>query len=100
VVQIKLSDGKRKTNSSKTQWELADCLEVTQHQVFRGGSGLVSTAQLGSVGEYGWVGAAGTYFWIDPKEELIGIHMAQFQPRGLYPSYLDFRTLAYQSIID
>jgi len=34
-------------------------------------------AQSGSVGEYGWAGAGGTYFWIDPKEELIGILMTQ-----------------------
>ena len=146
----------------------ADSLEATPHKVFRGGSGLVSTApdylrfcqmllnqgeldglrllgrktvelmttnhlapkllpyefggsnwpgygyglgfrvlmdvgqceRLGSVGEYGWVGAAGTYFWVDPKEELIGIHMAQFQPGGFYSSYLDFRTMVYQSIVD
>jgi CubicO group peptidase (beta-lactamase class C family) len=55
---------------------------------------------LGSVGEYGWAGAASTYFWIDPKEELIGIQMAQFQPDGYYPIGQDFRVMAYQSIVD
>jgi len=27
----------------------------------------------GSPGDYGWGGAYGTYFWVDPKEQLIGI---------------------------
>jgi CubicO group peptidase (beta-lactamase class C family) len=31
----------------------------------------------GSVGEYLWGGAQGTYFWIDPKEKLIAIFMSQ-----------------------
>jgi CubicO group peptidase (beta-lactamase class C family) len=31
----------------------------------------------GSVGEYLWGGAQGTYFWIDPKENLIAIFMSQ-----------------------
>ena len=55
---------------------------------------------LGSVGEYGWAGAANTYFWIDPKEEFIGIQMAQFQPSDYHPSSQDFRVMAYQSIVD
>jgi CubicO group peptidase (beta-lactamase class C family) len=55
---------------------------------------------LGSVGEYGWAGAAGTYFWIDPREQLIGILMAQHQPGGLFPTVADFRATAYQAIAD
>jgi len=31
----------------------------------------------GSVGEYLWGGASGTWFWIDPKEKLIAIFMSQ-----------------------
>ena len=31
----------------------------------------------GSVGEYGWSGAAGTTFWIDPREQLVAIYMVQ-----------------------
>ena len=31
----------------------------------------------GSVGEYHWSGLAGTYFWIDPQEDLIGIWLMQ-----------------------
>jgi CubicO group peptidase (beta-lactamase class C family) len=31
----------------------------------------------GSVGQYFWSGIAGTFFWIDPKEELFCVFMAQ-----------------------
>ncbi len=55
---------------------------------------------IGSEGEYGWAGAASTYFWIDPKEEFIGIQMAQFQPAGYHQIAADFRVMAYQSIVD
>jgi CubicO group peptidase (beta-lactamase class C family) len=50
---------------------------------------------VGTIGEYGWAGAASTYFWIDPLEELIGIQMAQFQPSGYH-----LIAPAYQAIID
>ncbi|HEV8439206.1 MAG TPA: serine hydrolase domain-containing protein [Methylomirabilota bacterium] len=34
----------------------------------------------GSAGEYRWGGAAGTSFWIDPKEQMIVVWMTQGQP--------------------
>jgi CubicO group peptidase (beta-lactamase class C family) len=61
----------------------------------------VGQAQLpGSVGEYGWGGAASTYFRIDPQEQFIGVQMAQFQPNGFYQFASDFRVAAYQAIVD
>jgi CubicO group peptidase (beta-lactamase class C family) len=54
----------------------------------------------GSVGEYGWSGAASTCFWVDPQEEFIGILMTQYQPSGLLPIDSDFRVAAYQAIVD
>lgn len=61
----------------------------------------IGAAQLpGSLGEFGWAGAASTYFWIDPKEELIGVMMTQSQPSGLFLVNQAFRTMAYQAIID
>ena len=33
--------------------------------------------QLANKGEYGWAGAATTYFWIDPKYDLSGVVMSQ-----------------------
>jgi CubicO group peptidase (beta-lactamase class C family) len=31
----------------------------------------------GSAGEFMWAGYAGTYFWVDPKEELVVVYMSQ-----------------------
>jgi CubicO group peptidase (beta-lactamase class C family) len=31
----------------------------------------------GSAGEFMWAGYAGTYFWVDPKEELTAVYMSQ-----------------------
>jgi CubicO group peptidase (beta-lactamase class C family) len=58
------------------------------------------SGQLASVGEYNWGGAAGTKFWIDPKEEFIGIYMVQILPHGGYNFGNEFKVLAYQSIAD
>ena len=39
----------------------------------------------GSIGDYDWGGLGGTYFWVDPKERLIGIWMMQAPgPRVYY----------------
>ena len=55
---------------------------------------------VGSEGLYRWGGAASTSFWIDPKEELIGIHMAQFQPGGYHLIGEAFQVMTYQAIAD
>jgi CubicO group peptidase (beta-lactamase class C family) len=55
---------------------------------------------LGFVGNYGWSGAASTYFWVDPTEDLIGILMVQLMPSGAYPISYDFRNLVYQALVD
>ena len=55
---------------------------------------------LGSIGNYGWSGAANTNFWIDPQEELIGILMLQCMPDRVYPVTDDFRLLTYQALVD
>ena len=53
----------------------------------------------GSVGEYGWSGAAKTYFWVDPQEELIGILMAQYMV-SFDTLEKDFQLLAYQALVE
>ena len=55
----------------------------------------------GPVGEYRWGGAAGTGFWIDPKDEMISVLMTQGAPgpaRG-YTSAL-FRQMVRQAIVE
>ncbi|MBN1291953.1 MAG: beta-lactamase family protein [Candidatus Latescibacteria bacterium] len=53
-----------------------------------------------SVGTFGWGGAYHTLFWIDPKEELIGIFMSQIRGEGDKSQHRKFRILTYQAIID
>jgi CubicO group peptidase (beta-lactamase class C family) len=51
-------------------------------------------------GRFGWDGAFGTSFWVDPSEELVGVLMTQRRPDrlALPPVVLDFWTSAYQLI--
>jgi len=56
-------------------------------------------AMDGSVGEFYWAGYAGTYFWVDPKEELVGVYMMQ-SVKQLLPVATTFKTLVLQSIVD
>jgi CubicO group peptidase (beta-lactamase class C family) len=61
----------------------------------------VGTARLpGSVGEYGWAGAAGTVFWIDPREQLIAIYMVQVSARDRTYFRNQFKSLVSQAIVD
>jgi len=50
----------------------------------RQGQGLASVD--GSTGEYMWAGAAGTFFWIDPKEQMAVVVMSQV-PGPIRPYY-------------
>ncbi|HSB11106.1 MAG TPA: serine hydrolase domain-containing protein [Blastocatellia bacterium] len=62
--------------------------------------GAGKTGVLGSEGEYFWGGAAGTRFWIDPKEQMVGIFMIQILPHTNLTYGSQFRQLAYQAISD
>ncbi|MGZ5200677.1 MAG: serine hydrolase domain-containing protein [Telluria sp.] len=70
-----------------------------------GGSVVLDVARrgrFGSVGQYGWSGAGGTYYTIDPQEKLVAILMTQHLPQGLPhdPPRLSgtFYNLVYQSL--
>lgn len=54
---------------------------------------------IGSAGEYFWTGVGGTQFWIDPKEDLIVIQMAQMRPASLVPTRKMLRSLVYQALV-
>lgn len=64
----------------------------------RRGDGLGGTT--GSAGSYMWGGAQGTYFWVDPEEALVVVHMAQTPGviRGYYRQLLP--ALVYQAIVE
>ncbi len=59
--------------------------------------GIDKTAAVGSKGEYNWGGAAGTAFWVDPKEDMIGVFMVQVLPMRTVKD--QFKQLAYQAIV-
>ncbi len=52
----------------------------------------------GSAGEFGWGGAAKTYYWVDPQEEIVGILMSQSMMQFEKPEG-DFQVLTYQALI-
>ncbi len=55
---------------------------------------------LSGQSEYGWAGAANTYFFIDPQEDMLGIFMSQLIPSGPHHAAEMFRTLAYAALQD
>jgi CubicO group peptidase (beta-lactamase class C family) len=57
-------------------------------------------ALMGSVGEYGWSGAAGTEFWIDPKEQLVGLYMVQANAEDTRFLRRQFRSMVGAALID
>ena len=56
-------------------------------------------SRRGSLGSFGWGGAAGTRFWVDPQEEMIGILLAQTMP-GFWRVADMFESLAYAALTD
>jgi hypothetical protein len=45
-------------------------------------------------------GAASTVFWVDPREELIGMALTQLIPSSSYPIRREMKALTYQALID
>ncbi|MDB4068816.1 beta-lactamase family protein [Pseudomonadales bacterium] len=52
-----------------------------------------------SVGEHHWGGAASTFFWIDPVEDLYVIFLTQLIPSSTYPIRRELRSRVYQALI-
>jgi CubicO group peptidase (beta-lactamase class C family) len=52
----------------------------------------------GSTGIYRWSGYVGTYFWIDPKRELIAMVWTQFTPGRTYRLEQEFQRLVYGAL--
>jgi len=50
-----------------------------------------------SIGSFGWDGAFGTHFWVDRKEQLVGLLMIQ-EPVG--PLSRDFENAVMQAIVE
>ncbi len=54
----------------------------------------------GSAGEFGWGGAYHTTYWVDPREELVVVHLTQLVPAGSVDDQAKVRSLVYQAIVD
>jgi CubicO group peptidase (beta-lactamase class C family) len=54
----------------------------------------------GSVGEYGWGGAYGSNYWVDPEEKLIIVYFKQLIPTNGLDDAGKLRSLIYQAIVD
>lgn len=55
---------------------------------------------ISNEGTYGWGGAYCTYFWVDPKEEMVAVLMTQVRPYTHLNIRQDFNVLAYQAIVE
>jgi CubicO group peptidase (beta-lactamase class C family) len=62
---------------------------------------VVSNAVAGSSrlsdGSFGWSGAFGTHFWVDPRDEIVAVMMIQTPIRELRPL---FENAVMQAIIE
>lgn len=58
------------------------------------------TLMPGSNGDFFWGGAASTFFWVDPEEDLIGIFMTQLIPSSTWPVRREMRTMVYAALDD
>ncbi|HEX2166940.1 MAG TPA: serine hydrolase domain-containing protein [Longimicrobiales bacterium] len=66
------------------------------------GAVLVDTSRAtlpGPEGIYRWSGYVGTYFWIDPVNDLIGMVWTQFTPGRTYPLEQEFQRLVYAALV-
>jgi CubicO group peptidase (beta-lactamase class C family) len=50
-----------------------------------------------SDGSYGWSGVYGTHFFVDPKEQVVGVLLVQTSNQEVN---LDFENMVMQSIIE
>ena len=61
----------------------------------------VRAGSFRSEGSFGWDGAFGTHFWVDPKEQLVGVLLVQAQAGPVVAGiHRDFETAVMQSIVD
>ena len=60
----------------------------------------VKAKTAGSVGDYGWGGAASTFFWVDPVEDITAVFMTQLLPSNTHPIRSAIKQLTYQALVD
>ena len=53
----------------------------------------------GSVGDFGWGGAASTFFWVDPVEDITCVFMTQLLPSNTHPIRSQIKQLVHQALV-
>ncbi len=53
-----------------------------------------------TAGSYSWGGAASTFFWVDPAEELVVVFLTQLLPSSTHPIRPELGQLVYQALVD
>ena len=61
---------------------------------------LGSQGTPGSVGEFSWLGAYHSIYWVDPKEELVVVYLSQLIPADSIDDHIKLRNLIYQAVIE
>ena len=54
----------------------------------------------GSIGEFGWGGAASTFFWVDPVEDITCVFMTQLMPSSAHPIRSQLKQMVHQALVD
>ena len=58
-----------------------------------------SKAQISAqIGDYGWGGAAGTFFWVSPVDDMVVILFTQLLPSSAIPVRKELRALVYSAL--
>jgi CubicO group peptidase (beta-lactamase class C family) len=101
-------EGKRMLGRKTVEWMMQNHLPAGMHPNDEawngfglGGAVLINpglSPRPGSVGKFGWGGAANTEWWIDPAEELNCILMLQYIPGFTIPIVEDFAQLTYAAL--
>jgi CubicO group peptidase (beta-lactamase class C family) len=95
-----LPDGQDLTNLSRSLFS-----EATNAGVGFGlGFGVTidqpSTLIPGTKGDFFWGGAASTFFWVDPVEDMTEVFMTQLLPSSAYAVRRELRTLVYSAFTE
>jgi CubicO group peptidase (beta-lactamase class C family) len=61
---------------------------------------LGSQGTPGSLGEFSWLGAYHSIYWVDPEEQLVVVYLSQLIPAGSIDDHVLLRNLVYQAIVD
>jgi len=61
--------------------------------------GKETSKEVLGVGSYSWAGGFGTFFWVDPRSDLIGIFMTQTSPPD-FAMVGEFKRLTYEALAE